>query len=260
MTDMIADCRFDFSGANVAVTGGGQGLGRAYAKAFAEVGATVFILERNYQNACNVVSEITVSGGQAIAYELDVGNAKDITKVFENVIAQYSSIDVLINNAAIFTTLDMKPFYEIDPDEWRDVINVNLNGVYQCSRQVVDAMRHNGFGRIVNVGSAAVTMGRPNYTHYVASKSALVGMSRSMARELGPFGITVNTIMPGATFTEIERKTVTPQQKDAIVASQCIQRPATPDDIIGTVLFLCSREAGFITGQSVTIDGGATHS
>ena len=92
---MIADCRFDFSGANVAVTGGGQGLGRAYAKAFAEVGATVFILERNYQNACNVVSEITESGGQAIAYELDVGNAKDITKVFENVIAQYSSIDVL---------------------------------------------------------------------------------------------------------------------------------------------------------------------
>ena len=81
-----------------------------------------------------------------------------------------------------------------------------------------------------------------------------------MARELGPFGITVNTIMPGATFTEIERKTVTPQQKDAIVASQCIQRPAKPDDIIGTVLFLCSREAGFITGQSVTIDGGATHS
>ena len=156
---MIADCRFDFSGANVAVTGGGQGLGRAYAKAFAEVGATVFILERNYQNACNVVSEITESGGKAIAYELDVGNAKDITKVFENVIAQYSSIDVLINNAAIFTTLEMKPFYEIDPDEWRDVINVNLNGVYQCSRQVVDAMRHNGFGRIVNVGSAAVTMG-----------------------------------------------------------------------------------------------------
>ena len=143
---MIADCRFDFSGANVAVTGGGQGLGRAYAKAFAEVGATVFILERNYQNACNVVSEITESGGQAIAYELDVGNAKDITQVFEKVIAQYSSIDVLINNAAIFTTLDMKPFYEIDPDEWRDVINVNLNGVYQCSRQVVDAMRHNGFG------------------------------------------------------------------------------------------------------------------
>ncbi len=117
MTDMIADCRFDFSGANVAVTGGGQGLGRAYAKAFAEVGATVFILERNYQNACNVVSEITESGGQAIAYELDVGNAKDITKVFENVIAQYSSIDVLINNAAIFTTLEMKPFYEIDPDD-----------------------------------------------------------------------------------------------------------------------------------------------
>ena len=180
--------------------------------------------------------------------------------VFSTIINEHGRIDVLVNNAAIFTTLEMKPFYNIDPAEWGDVINVNLNGVYACSRQVVDTMKENGFGRIINIGSAAVTMGRPNYTHYVASKSALIGMSRSMARELGSFGITVNTIMPGATSTEVERKTVTPQQKEAIVASQCIQRPATPDDILGAVLFLCSEESGFVTGQAITIDGGATHS
>ena len=255
-----ARCNFDFSGTHVAITGGGQGLGRAYSRAFAAAGATVFILDRNFETAFKVVDEIKAAGSMAFAYQLDVGRLDDVSDVFSTIIKEHDRIDILINNAAIFTTLEMKPFYNIDPAEWANVINVNLNGVYACARQVVDTMKENGFGRIINIGSAAVTMGRPNYTHYVASKSALIGMSRSMARELGSFGITVNTIMPGATFTEIERKTVTPQQKDAIVASQCIQRPATPDDILGTVLFLCSDESGFVTGQAITIDGGATHS
>jgi len=255
-----ARCNFDFLGTHVAITGGGQGLGRAYAKAFAAAGATVFILDRNFKSACHVIDEIKAADSTAFAYHLDVGRLDDVSDVFNTIINEHGRIDVLVNNAAIFTTLEMKPFYSIDPAEWGEVINVNLNGVYACSRQVVDTMKENGFGRIINIGSAAVTMGRPNYTHYVASKSALIGMSRSMARELGSFGITVNTIMPGATFTEVERKTVTPQQKEAIVASQCIQRPATPNDILGTVLFLCSEESGFLTGQAITIDGGATHS
>ena len=244
----------------IVITGAAQGLGKNFALDLANRGAKLALADINQELLEEVRKTCEQAGTEARAYDLNVAEEKAVEDFFDQAVSDFGTVDVLINNAAIFTTLDMKPFYEIDPIEWRDVINVNLNGVYQCSRQVVDAMRRHGFGRIVNVGSAAVTMGRPNYTHYVASKSALVGMSRSMARELGSFGITVNTIMPGATFTEIERKTVTPQQKDAIVASQCIQRPATPDDIIGTVLFLCSREAGFITGQSVTIDGGATHS
>ena len=259
METSAARCEFNFSGSHVAITGGGQGLGRAYAKAFALAGAMVFILDRNFESACRVVDEIKAADGTAFAYQLDVGRLDDVSDVFGRIVKDHGMIHILINNAAIFTTLEMKPFYNIDPGEWDDVITVNLNGVYACSRQVVDKMKKNGFGRIINIGSAAVTMGRSNYTHYVASKSALIGMSRSMARELGSFGITVNTIMPGATFTEVERKTVTPQQKEAIVASQCIQRPATPDDIVGTVLFLCSKESGFLTGQAITVDGGATH-
>jgi 3-oxoacyl-[acyl-carrier protein] reductase len=120
-------------------------------------------------------------------------------------------------------------------------------------------MRRTKWGRIINMASGAVTLGRPNYLHYITSKAALVGMTRSMARELGCDGITVNAILPGATFTEIERKTVTPEQKERIVAMQCIPRPEVPEDLIGTVLFLASDASAFLTGQALTVDGGATH-
>lgn len=115
------------------------------------------------------------------------------------------------------------------------------------------------WGRIVNMSSSAVTMGRPNYLHYIASKSALVGMTRSMARELGPYGINVNAVMPGAVFTEIERKTVTPEQKQAILAAQSIRTPGRPEDVAGAILFLASDVAAWITGQCLTADGGLVH-
>ena len=115
------------------------------------------------------------------------------------------------------------------------------------------------WGRIVNMASGAVTLGRPKYLHYITSKAALVGMTRSMARELGRDGITVNAILPGAISTEIQRKTVTPEQKQRIVAMQCIPRPEVPEDLVGTVLFLASDASAFLTGQALTVDGGATH-
>ena len=116
------------------------------------------------------------------------------------------------------------------------------------------------WGRIINIASGAVRLGRPNYLHYIATKGALMSMSLSMARELGPDGITVNAILPGATFTEIERKTVTPAQKERIIAMQCIPRAETPDDLIGTMLFLASPASSFVTGQNINLDGGVTSS
>jgi 3-oxoacyl-[acyl-carrier protein] reductase len=139
------------------------------------------------------------------------------------------------------------------------VLRVNVTGQMLCARAVLPAMRKARWGRIVNMASGAVTLGRPNYLHYITSKAALIGMTHSMARELGNDGITVNAILPGATFTEIERKTVTPEQKARIVAMQCIQRPETPDDLVGTMLFLASDASAFLTGQAITVDGGATH-
>jgi 3-oxoacyl-[acyl-carrier protein] reductase len=153
----------------------------------------------------------------------------------------------------------MRPFEEIPLPEWDKVMQVNVTGSLLCTRAVLPIMKRNKKGRIINIASGAVTLGRPNYLHYIASKGAVIAMTRSMARELGPSGITVNSILPGATFTEVERKTVTPAQKEKIVAMQCIPRPQAPEDLVGPLLFLASDASAFVTGQAITVDGGATH-
>jgi NAD(P)-dependent dehydrogenase (short-subunit alcohol dehydrogenase family) len=241
------------------VTGGGQGLGRAFAKAFAAAGATAVIADIDDNKAASVSAEIMKAGGKALAVETDVADEASVALMVEVVKDQLGRIDILVNNAAIFSTLKMRPFEKIPLDEWERVLRVNVTGAFLCARAVLPAMRRRKWGRIINISSGAVALGRPNYLHYITSKAALIGMSRAMARELGPAGITVNAILPGATFTEIKRKTVTPAQKKKIIAMQCIPRAETPPDLVGTVLFLSSDASAFITGQSINVDGGATH-
>lgn len=243
----------------VVITGAGQGLGRAFAKAFAADGAVAVIAEINENKALSVASEIHDASGEALAVATDVSSQESVNLMIEKVVDRYGRVDVLINNAGIFSTLSMRPFEEIPLDEWNKVLDVNVTGALRCCRAVAPHMKSAGWGRIINMASGAVTLGRPNYLHYITSKAALVGMTRSMARELGSYGITVNAILPGATFTEIERQTVSPAQKERIVASQCIPRPENPDDLTGTALFLASDQSAFLTGQSVTVDGGCTH-
>ena len=145
-------------------------------------------------------------------------------------------------------------------EEWDQVMRVNVTGVMLSTRAVTPAMREARWGRIINMSSGSILLGRPHYLHYTTSKSALIGMTRSLARELGAHGITVNAVLPGPVFTEVPRETVTPVQKKAIVGMQCVPRPQEPRDLIGTLLFLASEGSGFLTGQSITVDGGATHS
>lgn len=242
----------------VIITGAGQGIGRTFAKAFAQAGARVVIAELNENKAAAVSEEIMKAGGEAFAVTTDVADEASIKEMIEVVEDEYERIDVLINNAGIFSTLEMRPFDRIPLDEWEQVLRVNLTGPFLCARAVLPAMRRAKWGRIVNIASGAVRLGRPNYLHYVASKAALAGMSLSMAREVGADGITVNAILPGATFTEIERKTVTPEQKERIVAMQCIPRPEVPEDLVGAALFLASEASAFVTGQSINLDGGVT--
>ena len=245
---------------NVAIiTGAGQGIGRAFARAFASEGAIAVIAERNGVAARAVAAEITASGSQALALETDVASPESIAQMVSAVETRFGRIDVLINNAGIFSTIKLRPFTEIPLDEWDEVMRVNVTGPFLMTRAVAPHMETRKFGRIINIASAAVTMGRPGYLHYIASKAALIGMSRSLARELGPYGITVNSILPGATDTEIERATVTPAQKLAMIAMRCVSREETPDDLVGTALFLASAESAFLTGQSITVDGGLTH-
>jgi NAD(P)-dependent dehydrogenase (short-subunit alcohol dehydrogenase family) len=238
------------------VTGAGQGLGRVFAKAFAMAGAIPVIAERNHDKGSAVAAEI---GNEAFAIHTDVADPASIDSMVAEVDRRFGRIDILVNNAGIFSTLEMRPFEQIPLDEWEHVLRVNVTGPFLCARAVLPAMRRARWGRIINMASGAVTLGRPNYLHYITSKAALVGMTRSMARELGGDGITVNSILPGATFTEIERKTVSPEQKQRIVAQQCIPRPEVPEDLVGTVLFLASEASAFVTGQGLTVDGGCTH-
>ena len=244
----------------VIITGAGQGIGRVFAKAFARAGSVAVIAERNEKTAASVAGEILKADGQAFAVTTDVSDPASIAEMIELVEGEYGRIDVLINNAGIFSTLEMRPFDQIPLEEWEQVLRVNLTGPFLCARAVLPAMRRAKWGRIINIGSGAVRLGRPNYLHYIATKSALMGMSLSMARELGPDNITVNAILPGATFTEIERKTVTPAQKERIIAMQCIPRAETPEDLVGTALFLASDASAFVTGQNINLDGGVTGS
>jgi NAD(P)-dependent dehydrogenase (short-subunit alcohol dehydrogenase family) len=236
------------------ITGAGQGLGRAFAHGFAAQGAVPVIAEINEDKGRAVAAE---TGGLYV--RTDVSDPASVDAMARAVLDAYARIDVLVNNAAIFSTLEMRPFEEIPLEVWERVLRVNLTGPFLCARAVASAMRKAGWGRIINIASAAVSLGRPNYLQYIASKAGLAGMTNSLARELGPHGITVNAILPGATFTEIPRKTVTAEQKKAIVGMQCIQRPEVPEDLVGVVLFLASPASGFVTGQALTVDGGATH-
>jgi NAD(P)-dependent dehydrogenase (short-subunit alcohol dehydrogenase family) len=243
----------------VVITGAGQGIGRAFAKTFASGGAKVVIAERNLDKAREVEREIAAGNGHAMAVETDVADEASVKRMAERVDQTFGRADVLINNAAIFSTLEMRPFEQIPLAEWEQVLRVNVTGPFLCSRALVPLMRKNKWGRIINMASGAVTLGRPNYLHYIASKAALAGMSHSMACELGGDGITVNAVLPGATFTEVPRKTVTPEQKERIIAMQSIARPQVPEDLLGVVLFLASDASAFMTGQELTVDGGATH-
>lgn len=240
----------------VVITGAGQGIGRATAKAMAAAGALPVIAEIDDDKGQSVAREI---GNRAMAVRTDVADPASLDAMVKTVLDAHGKVDVLINNAAIFSTLDMRPFWEIPLEEWDAVLRVNVTGCFLAARAVVETMRAAKFGRIINFSSAAVTMGRPNYTHYTTSKAALIGMTRSMARELGPDGVTVNAVMPGATFTEIERATVTPEQKEAIVRGQSIPRPETPEDLLGTLMFLSSDASAFMTGQCLTVDGGLSY-
>ena len=233
------------------ITGAGQGLGRAYAQRFAREGAKVVIAELNADKGQAVAAEVK---GQFI--RTDVADEASCEQLAAATADRYGRIDILVNNAAMFTTLKMRPFWEIPTAEWDQLMAVNVRGVWLASKAVVPQMRKQGSGRIVNISSAVIWMGRPNYLHYVASKGAVMAMTRSMAKELGEFGINVNAITPGAVYTEVPRATVTPQQKEAIVAAQSIKRPAGTRDLEGTVVFLCSDDAAFITGQTVNVDGG----
>lgn len=245
----------------VIITGSGQGIGRELARQFAAAGAVPIVADLNYEKAEAVVAEIQAAGGSAQAIQVDVADPSSVENMAAEVITAHGRIDVLINNASIFATIEKAPFDEIPVEQWEQVLRVNITGTYLCARAVAKHMRAAGFGRIVNVSSDSVTRGTVNYLHYVTSKSALIGMTNSLARELGEHNITVNCVRPGSVATEVDRtNNPTVAVRERAMSLQCIPHGMTPSDLVGIMMFLSTPASAFITGQTIACDGGYTHS
>ena len=238
------------------VTGAGQGIGEAFAQKLAGEGAKVVVADMNDEKAQAVATHLTAKGYDALAVKTDVSEEEDIRALARTVLERYGRIDVLINNAAIFSTIKTKPIEEITVEEWDRLMGVNLRGMFLCSKGVIPHMKAQRKGKIINISSATVFMGKPYYIHYVTSKAGVIGFTRALARELGEFNINVNCITPGYTKTEVPRGTTTAEQLTAIINHQCIKRIGTPGDLTGAMIFLASDESDFMSGQIVNVDGG----
>lgn len=242
---------FNLTDKVVVITGAAGGLGKAFALAFAEQGAKIAVCDKNIQGAIETAGEIK----GAIAIEVDVANEQSTQRMAQQVMDAFGRIDVLVNNAAIYATIQRKPFFEITEAEWDLVMNVNLKGVWMVSKAVFPFMKNNGSGKIINISSATVMSGSPNWSHYVASKGGVIGFTRSMAKELGDFHINVNTIAPGFTLTEASLSLMENANKYGVDRG-AIKRPSSAEDIVGTALYLASPASDFVTGQTIVVDGG----
>jgi NAD(P)-dependent dehydrogenase (short-subunit alcohol dehydrogenase family) len=234
------------------VTGAAQGIGNAIAHGLAAEGARVAVAD--VQRADEAAEELP----DGIGVEVDVADEAAVERMAKEVADRGGGIDILINNAGLYASLAMRPFTEIPLDEWRRVMDVNVASIFLASRAVVPRMRERGGGKIVNISSGTVFRGVPFVLHYVASKGAIVAMTRSLARELGKDGIHVNCVAPGFTMTESvqEHTEVVQALRDVTLAARTIQRDQVPEDVVGAVVFLCTPAADFITGQTMVIDGG----
>ncbi len=238
----------------VLVTGAAGGLGKAFAEGFAARGDRVAVADIDHEGATRTAGELTASGADVAAFRVDVTDPESVEQMARQV-SEFGNgrIDVLVNNAAVYATVTRSPFEEIDPREWDLVMGVNLKGPWLVTRGISPYLPDGG--RVVNLSSATIFSGSANWAHYVASKGGVVALTRVLAKELGARGITVNAVAPGFTLTEASYGLM----EDAAsygVDRGSIKRASQPEDIVGAALFLASPEAGYVTGQTMVVDGG----
>jgi len=241
------------------VTGGGVGLGAVYARALANEGATVVLAD--IVDAKPVAKEIRSEYGldRAHVIKTDVTDESQVKSLMEASLAISGRIDIVVNNAAVFSSLPPAPVTDIDVDLWDTVMAVNVRGSFLMAKHVAPHMIERKQGKIINIASGVAYKGMPNMLHYSASKGAVVTMTRSLARELGAHNICVNTLAPGLIMSDsiAENQEHIDQYRTPVIASRSIKRDGLPEDLIGALIFLSSPESDFMTGQTVVVDGGS---
>lgn len=241
------------------VTGGSRGLGAAYARALAAEGANVAIADVLAAEGQALAAELgRQTGARTLFVTVDVADETDTTRMAATVADTFGEIQVLINNAGLYADLGTKkPFHDIAASEWDRVMAVNVRGTWQCIKSVFPFMRRQRYGKIINISSATVHAGTPELAHYVASKAAVIGLTRALARELGAYNISVNAIAPGLVHNEASTRLNPEDYFAEMVKRRSIARLMTPQDLIGTIIFLASPDSDFISGQTFIVDGGA---
>lgn len=247
----------NFDNKVVIVTGAARGLGQEYARRFARLGASVAV--NDLRDCSETLQLIEREGATGIATETDVTSAVSTMEMAAAVVKSFGRIDVLVNNAALYGSLNFVPFHKLDEAEWDAAMNVNVKGIWQCCKAVVPVMKEQNEGSIVNISSLAAVYGMPNGLHYTASKAAVIGVTRGLARELGRYNIRVNAVAPNVVNTDATAE-VFKDKRDKIVevtlSQQAIRKPLETDDIVGAVLFLASEHSKLTTGQTIMVDGG----
>ncbi len=246
-------------GKTVVVTGGGRGLGRAYCESLAEQGANV--VAADIRDTGNTVEAVKSAGGHAIGVHLDVTDPISCNDMANAAIEAYGRIDSLVNNAALYGDISGGRFDQIPDAQWDNVMNVNIKGIWNCCRACVPSIRESGGGTIINISSLAATYGMPYALDYAMSKAAVIGMTRSLARELGRDWIRVNAVAPTAVLTEGTEEYMGEKMEKAlgvIASNQALNANLEPKDMVGTISFLVSDASKFITGQTIMVDGGTT--
>jgi 3-oxoacyl-[acyl-carrier protein] reductase len=237
------------------VTGAAGGIGRAYCEGFGALGYSVVV--GDIKDTAETVRAVEAAGGQAVGCELDVTSSSSAADMAALAEREFGRIDVLVNNAAFYLNVSIGPFEDIAASEWALIFDVNVRGPWVCAKAVYPAMSRQGGGSIVNVSSTTVWDGTPEFLHYVATKSAMIGFSRALARELGPDGIRVNTVTPD--YTPHNKAFVARQPDgldDVLSARRCFQRSQQPEDMVPVVLFLAGPDSASVTGQNFLVNGG----
>jgi NAD(P)-dependent dehydrogenase (short-subunit alcohol dehydrogenase family) len=239
------------------VTGAAQGIGAQYARALAAEGASVAVTDILDGQA--LVTEISEAGGKAVAIRSDVTDAQSVQAMVKETVGRFGKLDILVNNAALFGQVARRRFEDIESAEWDRMMAVNVRGVFECVKAAAPLMRQQKYGKIVNIASGTVFKGAPMLLHYVSSKGAIVAMSRSLARELGADGIRVNTLAPGLVMSEnvLNNPDWNESTVQGTVSTRAIKRECLPEDLCGTLVYLCSADSDFVTGQVLVVDGGA---